>query len=126
MMRVRQFVFLLFALLSACTQDSTGEAHSSRDAFLADSKRFCAMFSPAVWDEMKQKYQSLELQHEFLRRMDEAIKTPEFRTIVTEQHKQPIDPNIRYQYFVREISKLTGQPFSCPNLKLYFEESQPH
>jgi hypothetical protein len=125
-MRARQFGFLFVALLLACTLVSAGEANSSRDAILADANRFCAMFSPKVWDEMKKNYQNDKLQHEFIRRMNEAVKTPEFITIISEQHRQPRDPTLRYQYYVQQISELTGQPFSCPNLKSYLEEARPH
>jgi len=126
MMRARQFGFLLVALLLACKLASAAEANSSRDAFLADTNRFCALFSPAVWDEMKKHYQNEKLQHEFIRRMNEAVKTPEFITIVSEQYQQPRDAKLRYQYFVQKISELTGQPFSCPDLKTYLQEALPH
>jgi len=103
-------------LVSGC------EIKSSKQAYIADAKRFCAMFSPAVWQEMKKDFRDAELQHEFLRRMGEAVKTPEFIRILSEQHKIALNPSIRYQYYVQQVSQLTGQPFSCPDLKTYLDE----
>ncbi len=99
--------------------------NSSRDIYMQEAKDFCAVFSPAVWEDMRKESQGAKLQDEFLRRVDEAVKSKEFEGILDAQHSQPKDAEILYRFYVDSITKLTGTEFVCPDLKVYFSESLP-
>lgn len=115
---------ILFAislsLLNACSADQRGGANQE---FLKDAKQFCSAFSPKVWAELRQRYQGAELMQEFMKRIDTAVTTPEFEEIMNRQHTVEKSPSALYQYYVSEVSELTGQDFSCEDLRFYFEET---
>lgn len=60
---------------------------------------------------------------ELLRRVDDAVTTKKFEDILDQQHLQPKNSVALYEFYVREVSNLTGQPFRCEDLKFYFEQT---
>ncbi len=114
---------LLSALITLPIVCAAGQAQKDTTLFIQESERFCMLFKPNVWTDMKKDHQGAALMDEFLRRVDEAVNTPEFEAILDQQYKQEKTPTALYQYYIKEISALTAIPFSCPDLKTYFEES---
>ncbi|MFC1747980.1 hypothetical protein ACFL2V_04165 [Pseudomonadota bacterium] len=116
-------VFIVAFLLLVPKSFGEDGGRSNTQAYTSDAKRFCALFSPGVWVEMRKKYQGADLMREFMRRIDNAVMTPEFEAIMDRQHLQEKNADVLYQFYVKEVSTLTGSPFSCPDLKTYFQET---
>lgn len=124
MVRSTIISLVMFVVTLTTAMNSYAEESSqARHLIQADAERFCAVFSPEVWDEMKQYYQGAALMEEFLKRVDQAVVTPEFESILNKQHEQKKNADILYQYYVNEVSKISDRPFSCPDLKTYFVET---
>ncbi len=120
--RMKFIPLILTCLVTACV--SNGDQKDKLAAYRKDAERFCEVFSIESWNDMKKGgRQGVKLQNEFLRRVDAAVETKEFEAIMDGQHKQPKNAAALYQYYVTEVSKITGQKYQCDHIKVYFEET---
>ncbi|MCG8610771.1 MAG: hypothetical protein MI864_09575 [Pseudomonadales bacterium] len=111
---------ILFTVVCVLFAGCSGDKHSQ---VRNEASAFCDLFSPDVWVTMRAKYQGAQLMEEFMARVDSIIASPEFEAVLDGQHLQPKDADKLYEYYVSEVSGLIGEPYSCPDLKYYFEET---
>ena len=105
---------LVSLALAACTK--------KEDAHIMDAMRFCEVFSPESLAALKAQYSDTEFSEELMRRVSQAVTTPEFAAILYKQHESIQGADTMYEYYVNEVSQLIGYKYSCPDLQAYFRE----
>jgi len=86
--------------------------------YKAEAHEFCEVFNPDKWKDLPADVQPAQIQQMLADRLSAAVSSPKMKEIVKTIPTMPA--NLRYKYVVESVGALTGEPFSCPGMKDYF------
>lgn len=111
-------IYLVLLTLSACS------SASSQNAFLEEARAFCQVHSVEYWknsaklDELN-ALGPTEKQVRLIEEIRSTITSEEMRRVVYEE-AQGLSAEEFYPYLQRELPKLTGKPFDCPEIEEFY------
>lgn len=115
----------LFLFLIALTPiTASANADPSQNVFREEANAFCLVHSIDYWKETGQ----LEALHTLDPTQRQIRLAKEIRSTITSEEMvrviyeeaQALSAEEFYPYLQRELPKLTGQPFECPNIKDFY------
>ena len=135
---MKHLLTILIAMFSSfilgCTSEETSpsETKSKQAIHLSESQQYCDLYKPQRWLEMRKTMTFPEIVEHHNTSVESVIQTSEFRQILrgindielysVGHPKRDDNAETLYGYTVDEISKLTHSDFSCPNLKIYYQQ----
>lgn len=114
-MKIQCRLIILFALIQIT---SCSEVRSvTAEDYLSEAAAVCGVFSPENWKNTS-GLEPVDVQRLLSERIASSVKSKEMSNII--KAIPQVESGQRYNFYIREVQKLTQSQHECPALRDYF------